>query len=65
MDKRAIGLRQVLIVSALVVVTVLGLQLMSLLVPGFAEVLGVMPLLIVVLVVVTALVLMRAVRPRV
>ena len=59
-----IGGRQVVLVAAAVVAVVLGAQLVSLLVPAVGEVLGLWPLLIVVLVVVTALVLAGTLRPR-
>jgi hypothetical protein len=59
-----IGARHVALAASAVVVLVLGLQLVSLLVPEVGAAVGVMPLLIVALVVVTAVVLARALRPR-
>lgn len=65
MSERApIGARHVLLVASAIVVLVLGLQVVSLLVPGVGDAVGLAPLLIVALVVVTALVLARALRPR-
>jgi hypothetical protein len=58
-----IGAREVLLVAAAAVAVVLGAQVVSLLVPAVGEVLGVWPLIVVVLVVVTAAVLVRALRP--
>jgi hypothetical protein len=61
---RPAGGRQVVLVAAAAVAVVLGAQLVSLLVPAVGEVLGLWPLLIVVLVLVTAFVLVQALRPR-
>lgn len=62
--ERRIGGRHVVLAAAAVVVLVLGLQLVSLLVPAVGEALGLAPLLILALVVVTGVVLVRALRPR-
>ena len=59
-----VGARQVLLVAAVIVMCVLGLQVASLLVPALGDVLGVAPLLIGLLVVATALVLVGTLRPR-
>ncbi|CAN5821046.1 hypothetical protein BH24CHL5_BH24CHL5_13550 [soil metagenome] len=58
-----IGLRPVALVAAAAVVFVLGLHVLSAFVPGLGAVFEYWPLLIVGLVVVTALVLFRALRP--
>lgn len=55
--------RHVALVAAAAVVFVLGLQVLSAFVPGLGDVLEYWPLLIVGLVVVTVLVLFRALRP--
>jgi protein-S-isoprenylcysteine O-methyltransferase Ste14 len=59
-----IGAWHVVLVAAVVVAVVLGLQLVSLVVPEVGRAVGVMPLLIVALVLVTAVVLLGAVRKR-
>ena len=59
-----VGARHVVAVAGIIVAAVLGLQLGSLLVPALGEVLGVAPLLIGLLVIVTALVLAGTMRPR-
>ncbi len=58
--RRQVGWREVLLVATVVVALVLAGQVVSLLVPPVGDALGVLPLLIVALVVVTALVLLRA-----
>lgn len=55
--------RQVVLVAAVIVVAILSLQLLSALVPAVGDVLGLAPVLIGVLVLVTLTVLVRAVRP--
>jgi polyferredoxin len=55
--------RQVVLVAAAIVAAVLGLQLISALVPAVGDVLGLAPILIGTLVLVTLVVLVRAVRP--
>lgn len=55
--------RQVVLIAAAIVVAVLGLQLVSALVPAVGEVLGLAPVIIGALVLVTLVVLARAVRP--
>ncbi|HUG48395.1 MAG TPA: hypothetical protein VMP67_08290 [Candidatus Limnocylindria bacterium] len=56
--------RQVLYIALAVVVFVIGLQLVSALVPAVGQVLGFAPVLIGALIVVTIFVLARALRPR-
>jgi Ca2+/H+ antiporter len=56
--------RQVVLLAAVVVVVVLGLQLLSTFVPAVGDVLGLAPVLIGALIVVTLVVLARALRPR-
>jgi hypothetical protein len=63
-ERAPAGGRQVLLLGVVIVAVVLGLQLVSLLVPAVGEVFGVAPLLIGVLVLGTALVLAGALRPR-
>jgi polyferredoxin len=55
--------RQVVLVAASIVVVILGLQLVSALVPAVGDVLGLAPVIIGALVLVTLVVLLRAVRP--
>jgi hypothetical protein len=59
-----IGARQVVLLAAAAVVFVLGLQVVSALVPGLGDALELWPLLIVAMVAVTLVVLYRALRPR-
>jgi polyferredoxin len=56
--------RQVVLVAAAVVAVVLGLQLLSAFVPAIGDVLGLAPVLIGALIVITLVVLVRALRPR-
>lgn len=55
--------RQVVLVAVVIVVAVLGLQLVSALLPTVGDVLGLAPVAIGALVLVTLVVLARAVRP--
>jgi hypothetical protein len=55
--------RQVVMLAAAVVAVVLGLQLLSTFVPAIGDALGLAPVLIGALIVVTLLVLARALRP--
>jgi polyferredoxin len=55
--------RQVVLLAALIVLVILGLQLVSALVPAVGDVLGLVPVIIGALVLVTLVVLVRAVRP--
>jgi polyferredoxin len=55
--------RQVVLLAASIVVVILGLQLVSALVPAVGDVLGLAPVIIGALVLVTLVVLVRAVRP--
>ena len=59
-QRSPIGARQVVLAAAAVVALVLGLQALSLFVPGVGDALRLAPLLIVALVVVTGVVLWRA-----
>ena len=59
-----IGLREVLLVALAAALVVLGLQVLSTYVPAVGDALDSGPLLIVGLVVLTAFVLYRALRPR-
>jgi hypothetical protein len=59
-----IGMRRVVLATAAAVVIVLGLQVVSQAIRPLDDALGFMPILIVGLVVVTAYVLFRALRPR-
>jgi hypothetical protein len=61
--RRTITARHVVLVASAAVVFVLGLQVLSTYVPGLGDLFELWPLLIVGLVVVTALVLYRALRP--
>jgi hypothetical protein len=58
-----IGARHVLLAATAVVAIVLGLFVMSLWVPAVGDLMSSVPVLIVALVVVTLLVLLRALRP--
>jgi heme A synthase len=62
--QRGIRDRHVVLLATAIVALVLGLRLIGELVPGVDEVLGVAPLLIVALILVTVVVLVRALRPR-
>jgi polyferredoxin len=55
--------RQVVLLAAAIVAVILGLQLVSALVPAVGDVLGLAPVIIGALVLVTLVVLVRAVRP--
>jgi polyferredoxin len=55
--------RQVVLLAALIVFVILGLQLVSAMVPAVGDVLGLAPVIIGALVLVTLVVLVRAVRP--
>lgn len=55
--------RQVLLIAAVVVVAVVGLNVVSVLVPPVGQVLGLAPVLIGALMIVTIVVLARALRP--
>ncbi len=61
---RKISDRQVFLLMALVVVAVLALNFLSSIVPGMDQLLAVAPVLLVVLVLGTAFVLYRSLRPR-
>lgn len=63
-SRRPVPDRYVLLAAAAVVVLVLILRLVTDYVPGVADLLGFDPVLIVALVIVTGLVLVRAMRPR-
>jgi hypothetical protein len=63
-SERSVGAGHVVLAAALVVAVVLGLQLLSALVPGVDDALGLAPLLIVALIAVTTIVLLRALRRR-
>ncbi len=62
MTREPVGPRQVLALAAAAVAVVLGLNLLSILVPPVGSALGLAPLIIVVLVVATAAVLLSALR---
>lgn len=63
MSERPVRDRHVVLVAAAIVAVVLGLLTLSAVVPAFGEAISVAPLLIVALVVVTGVVLFRALRP--
>lgn len=64
MTDRPVRDRQVVFVATAVVVAVLGLLALSVYVPVVGEALSAAPLLIVALIVITVVVLVRALRPR-
>jgi hypothetical protein len=59
-----IGMRQVVLATAAAVVFVLGLQVVSQAIQPLDDAIGLLPILIVGLIVVTVFVLFRALRPR-
>lgn len=64
MSERPVRDRHVVLVAAAVVAIVLGLLTLSVLVPAFGEAISVAPLLIIALVVITGVILIRALRPQ-